>query len=92
MYKCIFCKNNEEKLLKCIKCNAVFHKKCIKKWLNINVEDNMLYYCPKCSFVGFNEKNESYIILNEENHHIKDKEITLKKIEQNNICSLCVIC
>ena len=89
MYECIFCKNNEDKLLKCIKCNAVFHKKCIKKWLNINIQENILYYCPKCSFIGFNEKNESYTIINKE-LEVKNQ-ITKGEMGTNNICSLCII-
>ena len=67
---CSICKTykKDEKLFKCNKCPNLFHQKCIKKWLKIHTDSDIIYYCTKCSFIGFNDKDLSYQPLLETIH------------------------
>ena len=59
---CSICETvkDNDKLFKCNNCPNLFHQSCIKKWLRINTDSDTIYYCTKCSFVGFNDKDLSY--------------------------------
>ena len=59
---CSICNTIKEndKLFKCNNCPNLFHQSCIKKWLRINTNSDTIYYCTKCSFIGFNDKDLSY--------------------------------
>ena len=78
---CSICNTIKEndKLFKCNNCPNMFHQSCIKKWLRINTNSDTIYYCTKCSFIGFNDKDLSYQPI-------------LKPIEEEDERSCCKIC
>ena len=67
---CSICNKDTNSILyKCNNCDNLFHQKCIKKWLRINTDYELIYRCAKCSFIGFNDNDLSYKpLLNDYNN------------------------
>ena len=41
--------------------SLTFHNKCINKWLKLNSnKPDIIYFCNKCGFIGFNDNDLSY--------------------------------
>ena len=81
---CSICKKNSNSILyKCNNCSTLFHQKCIKKWLKMNCEYDMIYYCKNCSFLGFNDEDLSYELF------LKDIENKEVNNERQCCCKIC---
>ena len=46
--ECLICLDNNNKTSIKIKCNHIFHNKCIEKWENVSIKNNNIVSCPIC--------------------------------------------
>ena len=93
-YTCSICKEKitEDKPLLCYQCQAIYHKKCLKKWDKACILQQVDFSCPKCKFnlplsdwkekINYKEEinNES---ISDNNKNKNKKIIKDNKIDKN---------
>ena len=66
---CIICYEpiGKEKTWKCKQCSAIFHKKCIVKWIKSNIKHPEYFTCPLCNYKYVHEQKKvvkkTYVLL-----------------------------